>query len=131
MEWDENSKLIFDKKSDVKGNEVPINPQKKGEEKKYSVFFNNLENLNDGEYKAYVRLRIKDLNVGERLILTIKVKTKEDPYADMKNHMDEIEQLRNEYGLKEDDFTNERLYDALKDAGFDIEDAFTSLYGDN
>ena len=105
--------------------------KKKGEEKKYSVFFNNLENLNDGEYKAYVRLRIKDLNVGERLILTIKVKTKEDPYADMKNHMDEIEQLRNEYGLSEDDFTNERLYDALKDAGFDIEDAFSSLYGDN
>ena len=74
------------------------------------------------------RLKMKDDNIiGEKLILKIKVKEKEDPNAEMNKHMEEIEELREEYGLSEDQYTNKIIFDALQKSGFEIEEAFVLL----
>jgi hypothetical protein len=133
LEWPEKTtKLIFDKNSKIKGDEIILKPQKAGEELKYKVVFNNLEKLDQGEYKSYMRFQIKDdIFIGEKLILKIIVKEKEDPNSEMNNHMEEIEKLRKEYGLSEDQYTNKIIYDALEKSGFEIEQAFILLIQEN
>jgi hypothetical protein len=131
LEWPEDTtKLIFEKKSEIKGNEIILKPQKKDEEQKYSVELNNLGNLDEGEYKAEMRFQINDNRIGDKMILRIKIKKKEDPNEEMNNHMQEILQLREEYTLGDDQYTNEDIFKALKDSGFEIEQAFMLLIGD-
>ena len=61
LEWPEKTtKLIFDKNSNIKGDEIILKPQKAGEELKYEVLFNNLEKLDQGEYKSYMRFQLID-----------------------------------------------------------------------
>ena len=129
LEWPEKTtKLIFDKNSEIKGDEIILKPQKAGEELKYKVVFNNLEKLDQGEYKSYMRFQIKDdIIIGEKLILKIIVKEKEDPNAEMNKHMEEIEKLRKEYGLSENQYTNKIIYDALQKCGFEMEQSFLLL----
>ena len=131
MEWPENTtKLIFEKKSEIKGNEIILKPQKKDEEQKYSVELNNLGNLDEGDYKAEVRFQINDNRIGDKMVLRIKIKKKEDPNEEMNNHMQEILQLREEYTLGDDQYTNEDIFKALKDSGFELDKAFLFLIGD-
>ena len=129
LDWPENdTKLIFEEKSKVKGEEIILKPQEKGSELNYEIIFNNLEKLTEGEYQSYANIIIKGDQIGEKLILKIKIKKKENPYDEMNKYMDKIESLRTEYGLDENDFPNERVFKALKENDFDFDQAFASLY---
>ena len=79
LDWSDDTKLIFDKKSDILGNEVKLKPQKKNEKEKYEIILNDLRDLDEGEYKSYVKFCIDGSIIGETLILILKVKKKEDP----------------------------------------------------
>jgi hypothetical protein len=127
LDWPNNCKLIFDKNSEVKGNEIKLKPQIKDEKQKYEVIFNNLRDLDEGEYKSYLRFYRDGDFMGEKLILTIKVKKKEDPDEEMNNNMDIINEFRTNFNLSENDFSNKQIFEALKSNDFDPEQGFVSI----
>ena len=127
LDWPNNCKLIFEKNSKVKGNEIKLKSQKKDEKQKYEVIFNNLKDLDEGEYKSYLRFYRDGDFMGEKLTLTIKVKKKEDPDEEMNNNMDKINEFRETFNLSENDFSNRQLFEALKSNDFDPEQAFISI----
>ena len=128
LDWPENlTKLIFDEKSEIKGEEIILKPQKKGTELNYEIIFNNLEKLTKDEYKSHAKIIVKGEQIGEKLILKIKIKKKEDTNEEMNKNMDVIENFRVENGLDEIEYPNERIFKALKENDFDFEQAFWSL----
>ena len=127
MNWPENTtKLIFDKKSEVIGDEIILKPQKIGEELKYDIEFNNLRKLQPGEYKSYLYFKINDRLIGEQLTLKIKVINKENYDEDIK--MEKIKEFRENFALSEDEFSNDKLYNILENCEFDLEEAFSQLF---
>jgi hypothetical protein len=128
LDWTNNTKLIFDKKSEVKGNDVKLKPQKINEVQKYEIILNNLGSLKDGEYKSYVKVYIDGLLIGEELTLKLKVKKKELPDEEMNNNMDKIIEFREAYDLDEIDYPNKKVFEALKANDFEFEPTFVSLF---
>ena len=128
LDWTDNTKLIFDKKSDIKGNDIKLKPQKKNETQKYEIILNNLGDLDVGEYKSYIKLYIDERQIGEKLTLTLKVKKKEDPDEEMNNNMDKITEFREFYELNENEYPNKKIFEALKENDFEFESTFESLF---
>ena len=129
LDWPENkTKLIFEKKSQVKGKEITLKPQEIGSEERYEIIINDLAKLKEGEYKSCVRININGQNIGEKLDLKIKIKKKEDPNEEMNQHMGEIESFRAEFALEETEYSNERLFKVLKENDYDFEQSFASLF---
>ena len=48
------TKLIFDKNSDIKSEDIILNPQKPDETNSYDIIFKQIENYPVGEYKSYL-----------------------------------------------------------------------------
>jgi hypothetical protein len=127
-DWPNNVYLEFQPKSKVIGDKVKLKPQKSGEVEKYEVKFKNLKNFKEGEYDSYVKFFINDQNYGDELKLKVKILKKEDEDEEMNYYKDLIAEFRNSFSLNETEFSNERLFKALKENEYDLEQAFTSLY---
>ena len=127
LKWTKKSKLIFDESSQIKGKNIILEPQKIGEEKKYNAVFENLDNLKIGEYKSYLFFNVDGVNYGEKLTLLICIKEKEENDEVNKN-MDKIIEFREKFNLSKDDYTDEKIFEILKDNDFNEENAFTSLF---
>ena len=129
LDWPKNTaKLIFEDNSDIKGEEVILQPQKCGEELKYEVMFKQLEKLKVGEYKSYVRFEINGETIGEKLILKNIIKEKENNDDDINNFIDKINEFRGTFNLDENDYSDERLLEVLRDNDFNEELAFGALF---
>lgn len=55
----EETKLILDEKSQIKGDDIILEPQDIGQEKMYNAIITNLENLEEGEYKSYLDFNVE------------------------------------------------------------------------
>ena len=129
LDWPENkTKLIFDNNSEIKSKEVILKPQKCGEEVKYEIEFKNLQNLKVGEYKIYLIFEVNEESIGEKLILKLIIKKKEELKDEINKYIDKIKEFREFFGLYGDEFSNEKLLEALKDKNFNYELAFESLF---
>ena len=70
--------LIFERESCFDGDEILLDPQKPGEQKKYDIIINNIYDSQPGEYKPFLGLYIDDNHIGEPIILTVIIKEKDD-----------------------------------------------------
>ena len=126
-DWPENNaKLIFDQKSQIKGENAILKSQKCNEKNKYEIEFHNLSKYKEGVYESYAYININGW-CGTEIILKIIIKKKKI-ISEIEEHLDIINDLRNEYNLNPDDFSNEQLFLVLKDNNFDKEQAFADLY---
>ena len=125
--WPENSaRLKFDPKSQIKGDDLILKPQKPSEKILYEIQFNNLSEYKEGTYESYVYFYINEENYGERLVLRIKISKKD--ISEVEQNLDKIKEFRELFDLSESDYSNEVLYKHLKNSDFDMEYAFSILF---
>ena len=128
VKWPEKkTKLIFDESSQIKADNITLLSQNVEEEKEYIVKFENLGNLKKGEYKSYLLFNVKGKNYGDKLTLIINVKEKEE-MNEMEKYMKKIEEFRSTFNLSENEYTNEKIFDVLKEHNLNFEEAFSSLF---
>jgi hypothetical protein len=128
VKWPEKkTKLIFDESSQIKADNITLLSQNVEEEKEYIVKFENLGNLKKGEYKSYLLFNVKGKNYGDKLTLIINVKEKEE-MNEMEKYMKKIEEFRSTFNLSENEYTNEKIFDILKEHNLNFEEAFSSLF---
>ena len=85
--------------------------------------------LKVGEYNSYLRFYINGERIGDELNLRINIQRKKNQREEeIKKHIDQIRELRDNFNLNEEDYSDEMLYDALKKNDFDIEQTFSSLF---
>jgi hypothetical protein len=121
------TKLIFDRASDIKGEEIVLDPQKSGEQKIYHAAFKNISKYRVGEHKSYLLFCVNDETFGEKLELTVGIK-KNKPKLEIEQYIDQIKEFRELFELKIKEFSDEILLEVLKKNDFDYETAFISLY---
>ena len=112
-----NTKLIYDKNSQIVGNEIKLGPQKPGETKKYKINLKNLNKFPVGEYKSSLVFSVDGNPFGEKLKVKIIIK-------DIKTI---VEHFRNTFNLPEIDFSDEKLIEALKGNNYNEENSILSL----
>ena len=120
VDWLPNIKLVFDNNSQIKADDITLNPQKCKEEQTYKINFNNLSNLNIGKYECFLWFNINGENFGDKIKLMIKV------YENDNSNLVDI--FRESFSLSKKDFSDEQLIKALKHADNDIELAFSYLF---
>ena len=123
-----NAKLLFERNSKLIGDEISLEPQKPGEEKKYYALFKNLGNYPAGEYKSFLSFYVDDKIFGDKLSLRINIKKKDKGNDEINEYIDKIKEFRETFSLSETDFNNETLLEVLKDNDFDFESSFQSLF---
>ena len=92
--WPKGTKLIFDESSKIKGDDVILEPQNVGEEKKYEIVLKNMKELKEGQYKAILLFNVDGINHGEKLGLVINIKKKDKNEDDIEKNMDKIKEFR-------------------------------------
>ena len=125
-DWPPNqTKLIFDSKSQLNGKSVMLKSLGKNEQQKCIVKINDLEKLKEGEYDAFVSFNVNGVNYGNLLKLKVVIKKKEiDP---IEEHMEEINNFRKEFNLDDGEFSDKKLYDVLVENNFEQEKAFLKI----
>ena len=110
------TKLIIDKNSEIKHDEIQLNnvPPKGGQIFEIKL---NIDKLKEGNKKCIFNFNVEGKNYGKSLILNINIKEDE-----------RVKQLRKEYELSKDEYSNERLLEALKKEEWDLQKAFVSLF---
>ena len=127
--WPPNkTKIVFDKKCEIKGEDSLLNSLRPGEEQKCVVKIGGLKNLPVGEYETGVYFNIRGKNCGNMMKMKIIIiKRDVEPKIKYKN---EIKRFRDEYTLKEDEYSDEDLYSILESNDFNLEKAFRCIIGD-
>ena len=128
-DWPQNkTKIVFDKKYEIKGNDVLLNSIKPGAEQQCTVKIEGLKNLPVGEYETGVYFNIKGKNCGDIMKMKIIIINKEvDPKIKYKNT---LKQFRGEYNLEEGEYPDDDLIDILLSNNLDLEKAFMCLIGE-
>ena len=127
LPWPENYvKLKFESNSQIKGEDIILNPQKPKEINKYEIQFNNLGQYKAGTYESYMNCYINEQVYGERMVLKIVINKK--AISEVEKNLDKINEFREMFDLKEIDYSNEVLYNALKNNDFDYELSFSTLF---
>ena len=127
--WPEGrTKLVFERESEISGEEIILNPQKPGEIGKYNIVLNGLSNYSHKQYKSYLNFYIDDNEVGEQIILTINIKEKDKTKKEIEDNMDKITEFRQIYSLGIEDYSDEKLFEVLKNNNYDYDMAFGSLF---
>ena len=126
--WPKNkTKLIFDESSIIKSDDIILEPQNIQEEKKYIINFKNLEKLTKGEYKSFLWFNINGKNYGDKITILINVK-KKDENEEMNKYLNKIKEFRDYFNLSEEEYTDEKIFDVLKEHNFEFEESFSSLF---
>ena len=127
--WPEGrTKLVFERESEISGDDIMLNSQKPGEIGKYNIILRGLNNYSHKQYKSYLNVYIDDDEVGDQLILTINIKEKDSNKKEIENNMEKIIEFRNNYNLGIEDYSDEVLFKALKKNNYDYDAAFSSLF---
>ena len=124
----ERTKLIFERESCFDGDEVLLYPQKPGEQKKYDIIINNIYDSQPGEYKPFLRFYVDGNPVGELLTLTVIIIKKNSQNHIINQNKKIIKEFRDNFGLSEMDYTDEKLFEILKENNFNFEKSFESLF---
>ena len=120
------TKLVFDKKCKVIADDIFLEPQKPGENKQYNVIFKDLKNCPVGTYYSYLDFNINGQNIGDRLSIIINIKERQQ--NEINEHIDQIKEFRENFDLNDNDYSDQQLFEALKNNEFDYDAAFASLF---
>ena len=126
-EWPKNTKLSFQQKSEIKGNDLLLDSQSPGQQKHYSIYFNNIGDYSPKEYKIFYLFNINGENLGEEIIVRINIKEKEQANNELNEYRDQIKEFRDNYGL-ENDVEDEKILRLLKETNFNYEATFDKLF---
>ena len=75
--WPEGTtKLIFVEPSTFITEDIVLKPQRPGTNFEYKISFNNLKAYPFGNYNSFLRFNINEVNLGQKLKLTIEIKEK-------------------------------------------------------
>jgi hypothetical protein len=127
--WPDDSKLIIDQNySDLFPEEVHLDAQKSKEERSYKVTVKDLGRYNTGEYKIVFLFYSGGKIHGEKITALIKIKEKDDQKSEIDENIDKINEFRETFNLSEDEYSNEKILETLKENDFNFENAFSSLF---
>jgi hypothetical protein len=126
--WASDSKIINDPSSSLKTNDIDLAQQKPNEERGYKVVIKNLGRKPNGEYKIIFLFYTNKNIIGDKITAMVKIKEKDNEKSEMEENMDKIIEFRDTFNLSEDEYSNEKIFEILKDNDFNFENAFSSLF---
>ena len=124
----DNTKLIFDKNSQITGKDIILSEQNIGEEKEYLINLKHLEKLKAGDYRAFLAFNVEGKNYGEKITLLVKIRKREKKDNEIDKYIDKIKEFRITFNLSEEEYPNEKTFELLKKNNFDFEKTFSSLF---
>ena len=125
--WAEDTKLLVDKNSsDVTTEDIPLSPQNPKEQKNYKIIVDDLSRYNQGEYKIIFSFYSGGKIHGEKITALIKIK--ENQKNEIDEYIDKINEFRETFNLSEDEYSNEKIIEVLKEHNMNFENAFSSLF---
>ena len=126
--WPENhTKLLYGKNSDLISNDIKLDPLAPNEEKEYQIKLKDLKKYKVGEYNCFFSFCINEKILGKKITFTLKL-CEEKKNDDINEHQQEINDFRNTFCLSKSDYSDEKLFELLKKANYDVESAFSSLF---
>jgi len=126
--WASDSKIKIDPSSSLKINDIDLKQQKSNEERRYKVVIKNLGEKTIGEYKIFFLFYTNKNIIGDKITAMVKIKEKDNEKSEMEENMDKILEFRDTFNLSEDDYSNEKIFEILKDNDFNFENAFSALF---
>jgi hypothetical protein len=126
--WPKDSKLVFDKSSQAFGENISLRPQKPGESSNYTVILKGFGNKHIGDYKSYLWFSSNEKKYGEKLLLKVSIKKKQNKDEISEEDMEKIKEFRDNFGLPEDEFDDQKLLDVLKENNYDHTKSFEDLF---
>ena len=125
--WAEDTKLLVDKNSsDITTEDIPLSPQNPKEQKNYKIIVDDLSRYNQGEYKIIFSFYSGGKIHGEKITALIKIK--ENQKNEIDEYIDKINEFRETFNLSEDEYSNEKILEVLKEHNMNFENAFSSLF---
>ena len=92
------------------------------------MIVNNLSGYDIGEYKLVFLFWSGGRIYGENITAMIKIIEKDDKKTEIDNNIEKIQEFRETFNLSEEDYSDEKLLEILKDNDFNFENAFSSLF---
>ena len=127
LPWPKNTKLIFDKKFEVKGKNIFLEPLKPDEEQITFLRIDNLQNFKEGIYKTGVWINADGINY---YLINFEIVIEKQGKKFNEKTFEIIKQFRKEFNLSEVEYTNEFLFDQLRKCGCDFAMTFSSIFAD-
>jgi hypothetical protein len=119
--WPEdNTKLVFDKDSKFIYNDIQLQPQKSEEERSYNIVLSELRDVKEGKYDFYLLFLINGNPYGNRLTLSILIKSKD-------NEKLIIKQFRENFNLSQDRCQDEIILEQLKKHNYHENSAYVEI----
>ena len=107
-EWPEGkAKIIFDKDSKIKLNDIELEPQNPEEERSYNIELSELRNYKADKYEIDLGLFINEKICGDKLTLSIIIKSKND-------NVFIIDQFRKNFNLPSESCSDEMILEHLE-----------------
>ena len=126
--WTSDSKLICDRSSQLKTEEIFLAQQKPNEERGYKIVIKNLGTLPNGEYKIIFLFHTNQKEIGDKITAMVRIKENDNEKSELEENMDKIIEFRETFNLSEEEYNNEKIFEILKDNDFNFENAFSSLF---
>ena len=121
LPWIKGTKLVCNKMhSNIICHDIELPELQIGQQTKVCCQFNNLDNLNVGKHKTFYEFYVNDKLYGNPLVINIEIKNN-----DLNNAMNK---LRNEYGLKKEDYSDEKLKGLLTKHNNDLSKVINELF---
>ena len=116
IKWLEGTKLIIDRNNSmIDGENINLNPLKKGEQENYEINFKGLKNRSSKEYKVYYDFNVNGKNYGDKLCLSINIENT-------------VDKFRQKYGLAKEKYSDDKILLKLQENNYNFENAFFGLY---
>ncbi len=116
IKWLEGTKLIIDRSnSEIDGENINLNPLKKGEQDNYEINFKGLKNKSPKKYKVFYDFNVNGKNYGDKLCLSINIENT-------------VDKFREKYSLAKEKYSDEKILLKLEENNYNFESTFFGLY---
>ena len=126
--WPSTAKLKIAQSSNFTTDDIALAPQKPEEQRIYNVVIKDLGRYPPGEYKTIFEFYCDDISYGENIVVRIQLKEKNGKKSEIEPYMDKINDFRDTFSLSVEEYPDEKIYEILKENGFNFENAFSSLF---
>lgn len=131
-QWPENgAKLVFNENKDLVDKDILLKPQKPEEQQKYLIKLEGLNVYSAGNVEGEMNFEINGEKYGDEIDINIKINEKKkgnDDDGDDDGHLKQLKEFRKEYGLSEEEYSDEMLLDKLRKHNFNFAEAFASIF---
>ena len=118
-----NAKIVSDSSSNFVGDDIILEPQDYNEIKNYSYKVKDLGSYPIGNYKIYLCFEVNGEQYGDKLLLKIEIKEKQE--VDIK---EKIKEFREIYSLSQEDFSDNQISQIIQKYNFKYDQAFSALF---